>query len=206
MTTSQSDVDKVMAAFGAVPMNYRPHQDAAAGFNAPAAAAPAAAPGTTYQEAPPATPSARAAERILPGAGGPVREIFPLLSRAVPVVGDLKVGAIKRVGDEVPEPQEPETGMPSAPAEAPPPPPQAAPGVTGETSPTPIRAAETMARSAAQPWPFRPVPRDEPAAEEQSPGAMGSTAPCRRAGRAHRRKRSPPCRPSRFRSCGHMRI
>jgi hypothetical protein len=107
MTTSQSDVDKVMAAFGAAPIRYRPNQDVAA--ESGAAAEPVAAPASAERAAPAASSNARATDRILPGSGGKVREIFPLLWRAVPVVGDLKIGAIKRAGDEVPAPQEPET-------------------------------------------------------------------------------------------------
>ena len=43
MTTSQTDVDKVMAAFGAAPITYRPSQDSASDRDAPASAPPAAA-------------------------------------------------------------------------------------------------------------------------------------------------------------------
>jgi hypothetical protein len=109
VTTSQSDVDKVMAAFGAAPMKYRPNQDTAEQSRASATAETMPADGGGKPVNAASVPSARAAERILPGAGGRVREIFPLLWRAIPVVGELKIGAIKRPGDEIPEPQEPET-------------------------------------------------------------------------------------------------
>jgi hypothetical protein len=149
MTTSQSDVDKVMAAFGAAPIRYRANQDSATGWDV--AAAPAAA-SVISNRAGLTTPSAQAAERILPGAGGRVREIFPLLWRAIPVVGDLKIGAIKRPGDEVPEPREPDSvadqmlagrlqaaGMQPAHDEAPPPPQQAAP--VAPATATPVQRA-----------------------------------------------------------------
>lgn len=108
MTSSQSDVDRVMAAFGAAPISYRPNQDTAAPSSGPATISGAAHTNADRQAAP--APSARAADRILPGSGGRVREVFPLLSRAVPVVGDLKVGAVKRPGDEVPETQDQDAG------------------------------------------------------------------------------------------------
>ena len=66
-------------------------------------AARTAAQSAAAQSAALAAPSANAEERILPGAGGRVREVFPLLWRAIPIAGELKVGAIKRPGDEVPE-------------------------------------------------------------------------------------------------------
>ena len=199
MTTSQSDVDKVMAAFGAAPMTYRPNQDAAAGWNVPAAATPASAPARTDHGAAHTTPSAQAAERILPGAGGRVREIFPLLWRAIPGVGDLKIGAIKRPGDEVSEPREPdsaadnrlparlpEAGAQPASDEAHPPPHQAAPdGPSPDTAAgvprvIPFVAGETAAGPAAhQRW-VRPVPtapRGDAAAMEQSPAQWDRQAP-----------------------------
>ena len=79
-----------------------------------------------------------------------MREVFPLLSRAIPVVGDLKVGAIKRAGDEVPEEREHEAepapdprraerlqdaDMQSAPDEAPPTPQHVMPVTTDEATP-----------------------------------------------------------------------
>jgi hypothetical protein len=108
MTTSQSDVDKVMAAFGAAPLHYRPNQDLAARPDAESRAESTGGRGVSSFVIPSA-PASRASERILPGAGGRVREIFPLLWRAIPVAGDLKIGAIKRAGDEVPETTEPDT-------------------------------------------------------------------------------------------------
>ncbi|WP_419757625.1 hypothetical protein [Acidisoma sp.] len=119
MKTSQSDVDKVMAAFGAAPIKYRATQDAAAGPGA-ASATPQGVPPNEQRgarsaslPANPASLSARKDERILPGAGGLVREVFPLLSRAVPGAGDLRIGATKRQGDDVPEPREPVAGQAS---------------------------------------------------------------------------------------------
>jgi hypothetical protein len=182
MTTSQSDVDKVMAAFGAAPMTYRPNQDAAAGWNVPAAATPASAPARTDNGAAHTTPSAQAAERILPGAGGRVREIFPLLWRAIPGVGDLKIGAIKRPGDEVSEPREPDSAadnrLPARLPEA------VAQPASHEAHPPPHQAApdgpETAAGPAAhQRW-VRPVPtapRGDAAAMEQSPAQWDRQAP-----------------------------
>jgi hypothetical protein len=177
MTTSQTDVDKVMAAFGAAPIDYRPHQEAAAASRAPASGVTAA---TAPRGAVSPTPHARAAERILPGAGGQVHEVFPLLSRAIPIVGNLKIGAIKRAGDEVPEPRGPEreqgptahprpaahlqeAGPQPAPDEAPP---RLAPAVIPE---------ETTA--ARWQWPARPVPERRLAAEERSPAEREQQAP-----------------------------
>jgi hypothetical protein len=104
MTTSQSDVDKVMAMFDAAPLNYRSNEDKAAASNGSIAVSSPIAPSTKDRGAASAMPSARAADRIPAGAGGSVREIFPLLSRAVPVVGDLKVGPIERPDDARPVP------------------------------------------------------------------------------------------------------
>jgi hypothetical protein len=106
MTTSQADVDKVMAAFGAAPIAYRPNQEVAARPDSDLRADATAGRAAPAFPAPPSA-SARAADRILPGAGGRVREIFPLLWRAIPIVGDLKIGAIKRAGDEVPDAPDP---------------------------------------------------------------------------------------------------
>jgi hypothetical protein len=154
MTTSQTDVDKVMAAFGASPIDYRPHQEAAAASRAPVSGAPAVTPATIQRGAISPIPQTRATERIPPGAGGHVHEIFPLLSRAIPTIGDLKVGAIKRVGDEVPEPPAPEPRP--APDRTPP---NLAPAATPE---------ETTTRTAGWQWPARPAPERRLAAEEQS--------------------------------------
>lgn len=99
MTGSQTDVDRVMAAFGAAPIAYRPAQEPTTGQrpNTPTPAASAAGPSAE------SAPSAKLSERILPGAGGQVREIFPLLWRAVPAAGDMTVTAVRRAGDEMPE-------------------------------------------------------------------------------------------------------
>ena len=192
MTTSQSDVDKVMAAFGAAPLNYRPSQTAAAGSNAPAPAphgvTPANARGATFAN-PSASPGSLSASkdvRILPGAGGLVREVFPLLSRAVPGAGDLRIGAIKRPGDEVPEQREPvadqvlaarlqaggtlpvpdETPLPAPPAAADAPAP-----VASDPAPrvVPLEAAETSGR----PRPARPA---QVTARERSPAQWDQQA------------------------------
>jgi len=156
-----------MAAFGAAPMKYRPNQDDAAGFSAEATTAPSSSGQV-------GTPAANPGDRILPGGGGRVREVFPLLWRAIPVVGDLKVGAIKRPGDEVPEVAEKDTAadlqwsaslQPTAPA-APPgeslplPPPAAAPtppapgATSGPTSGPVPRVVPFVAADAKPASPF----------------------------------------------------
>jgi hypothetical protein len=147
-----------MAAFGAAPLSYRPNQDVAEESGPHAASGPTAAPAGAGRAEPVTAPPARASDRILPGAGGRVREIFPLLSRAIPVVGDLKIGAIKRAGDEIPESREPETAadvflaaqLQAAAAEpAPPPAPvaRALPFVAAENRREPPVAVETAARA-----------------------------------------------------------
>ena len=150
MTVSQSDVDKVMAAFGAEPIKYRPNQDAA-DTGTRAEETPASAPRRSSQGAAPVAPSASKDERILPGAGGRVREIFPLLWRAIPVVGDLKIGATRRPGDEVSERQE-------------------AGSVAGrvQATPTPSRSDEPPAAANALPHVI---------AENAAPSAAGSRQP-----------------------------
>jgi hypothetical protein len=169
MKTSQSDVDKVMAAFGAAPIAYRPNQDLAARADAETRAESTGGRGVSSFVVPPA-PAALSSERILPGAGGRVREIFPLLWRAIPVVGDLKIGAIKRPGDEVPEASEPETSDDrqlaariQAASETLAPAPAATPtgrgvppGVAAPAAPMAIVPTDAAAAAAAQPAP-RPV-------------------------------------------------
>jgi hypothetical protein len=187
MTTSQSDVDKVMAAFGAAPIKYRPNQDAAAELAGRAEAAQSAG-----QSAALAAPSANAEERILPGAGGRVREVFPLLWRAIPIAGELKVGAIKRPGDEVPEAAELETapdrllstapqpatasGFNELPQQATPAAPRVVPFVAADPKPVSPFAGEPVARAIAGTRSARPMPggrtappADAAAAPELSP-------------------------------------
>ena len=150
MTVSQSDVDKVMAAFGAEPIKYRPNQDAA-DTGTRAEETPASAPRRSSQGAAPVAPSASKDERILPGAGGRVREIFPLLWRAIPVVGDLKIGATRRPGDEVSDRQE-------------------AGSVAGR-----VQATPTPSRSDEPPTAANAVPHV--IAENAAPSAAGSRQP-----------------------------
>jgi hypothetical protein len=188
MTNSQSDVDKVMAAFGAAPIKYRPNQDAVAASGGRIAAP---SPAMTDQGAAPPAPTARAEERILPGAGGHVREVFPLLWRAVPTVGELQVGTIKRPGDEVPEawesrevadqvlPARPQSAAQPSPDEAPVPVgtlPRVVPFVAADARPSPLVAGEGRPRVAAWPLTVRSAPggrttplRGDTAAVEQSP-------------------------------------
>jgi hypothetical protein len=167
MTNSQSDVDKVMAAFGAPPMKYRPTQDAAADRGWSAAAPPAAGVAPADRGAAAAPPTARAGERIHPGAGGQVREVFPLLWRAIPLVGDLKVGAIRRPGDEVPAPPDMD---PIAD-------PRVVPFVPAETKAAAL-AGEPAVRPRAVP-PAQTVPQGDVRAMEQSPAQWDRPVPVR---------------------------
>jgi hypothetical protein len=193
MTTSQSDVDKVMAAFGAAPLRYRPNQDLAARPDVETRAESTGGRGVSSFVVATA-PAARASERIPPGAGGRVREIFPLLWRAIPIVGDLKIGAIKRTGDEVPEATEPDTSddrqlaariqaaSRSEPQEAAPPVPPVAvlqqPVEGVRAAPRPVDTDEAAASAkAAGTWPF--LARGEAARAAASPAADGPSPPLR---------------------------
>jgi hypothetical protein len=103
MTKSQTDVDRVMAAFGAAPIRYRASQERAV------IGAESAARAFETAVLRPVQPDPQlVSETPAPGAGGQIRQIFPLLSRAVPAVGDVPVDAVKRPGDELPLPPEPE--------------------------------------------------------------------------------------------------
>lgn len=104
MTKSQTDVDRVMAAFGAAPIRYRASQERAVTGAESASRAFETAVLRPVQPDPHLV-----SETPAPGAGGQIRQIFPLLSRAVPAVGDVSVDAVKRPGDELPLPPEPET-------------------------------------------------------------------------------------------------
>jgi hypothetical protein len=165
MKTFQSDVDKVMAAFGAAPIAYRPCQDtSAAESRAPSTAPESGSSGATLF-----TPSARPQERILPGSGGRVREIFPLLWRAIPVVGDLEIGAIKRAGDEVPETADAETAAHR----------QLATRLRAATAPTPAAAPPAQTGEAGEkPAPVRPVaPQRVPPSYATLPVAENAPSP-----------------------------
>ncbi|MBW4021840.1 MAG: hypothetical protein HIU92_01660 [Proteobacteria bacterium] len=192
MKGSQSDVDRVMAAFGAAPIRYRPDQEVAA-----PAGAPTSTPGVfrpSIEREAVAAPAARAADRILPGSGGRLREVFPLLARAIPGVADLKIVAVKRAGDEMPAAAErPEAEV--APARLPAsPPPAAAPAPEPVREPVhepatvvvPAAAQAVVAPAQAAPAPLRShadlirarAPRRaEPEAPPGSPLQMPSGTP-----------------------------
>jgi len=103
LTSSQSDVDRVTAAFGTKPLQYRPSQEVSSTQADGEAAVPARAnakPHTSLTQVKSAT--LMAGERLVPGSGGRVREIFPLLWKAIPLIGDLRIGSVERAGDELP--------------------------------------------------------------------------------------------------------
>jgi hypothetical protein len=103
MASSQADVDKVMAAFGAAPIRYRASQDRAVPGDESASRAFETAALRQQNE-----PALTRSEPLRPGSGGEVRDVFPLLSRAVPAAAHLSVDAIKRPGDELPTARETE--------------------------------------------------------------------------------------------------
>ncbi|MCB8883470.1 hypothetical protein ACELLULO517_24695 [Acidisoma cellulosilytica] len=95
-----------MAAFGAAPIRYRASQErAVTGDESASRAFETAALRPTKAE-----PQLKT-ENPAPGVGGHVREVFPLLSRAVPAVADVSVASVKRVGDDLPLPPEPEAPL-----------------------------------------------------------------------------------------------
>ncbi|GAB0116429.1 hypothetical protein [Acidisoma sp. 7E03] len=98
MTKSQADVDKVMAAFGAAPIKYRASQERTGAAPAPGAMVTDLSPRLVAGER-----LGAPQDRVDPSAGGPVRDIFPLIARAVPQAADLSVNAAHRPGDKLPE-------------------------------------------------------------------------------------------------------
>lgn len=98
MARSQADVDRVMAAFGSDPIRYRANQERAnSGGESASQAFETAALRHGHE------PARTEGEQLPPGAGGAVRDVFPLLARAVPSVAGVAVAAVKRPGDEVPK-------------------------------------------------------------------------------------------------------
>jgi hypothetical protein len=92
-----------MAAFGTKTLPYRPSQDMSTVPVEGAAVLPLRTNAKPHTNLTPTKPTTLAAgERMVPGSGGRVREVFPLLWRAIPLIGDLRINAVVRPGDELP--------------------------------------------------------------------------------------------------------
>jgi hypothetical protein len=92
-----------MAAFGTKSLHYRPSQDMSTIPVEGAAVLPLRTNAKPHTNLTPVKPTTlTAGERLVPGSGGRVREIFPLLWRAIPLIGDHRVNSVTRPGDELP--------------------------------------------------------------------------------------------------------
>ena len=117
MTGSQTDVDRVMAAFGTTPIPYRP--SAPKSFKRAAAESRSAAPAEGSRAArdiaallAPA-PASTAPQGGEPGAGGAMSEVFPLIAFALPEAGDLYVAPANGPKPQAPAPVAPKNSSPS---------------------------------------------------------------------------------------------
>jgi len=161
MTGSQTDVDRVMAAFGTTPIPYRP--SAPKSFKRAAAESRSAAPAEGSRAArdiaallAPA-PASTAPQGGEPGAGGAMSEVFPLIAFALPEAGDLYVAPANGPKPQAPAPAAPKKlvaepkAAPSIAA-----PPVAEPVVAQPPAPAEILAALPARQSFA--WPPAPEP------------------------------------------------
>jgi hypothetical protein len=151
MTGSQTDIDRVLAGFGAQEVKYRPRQ----------------APTDPLAPKQLATSSAdrqHAGDPIGHLAGGPMREVFPLLARALPDCAEVQVAAAPEAARQGPvkagaaAPTQEEGGTAAlAAALASPPAPSESPWAASRQPDKPPRAAPMQATPMPEPATLDPV-------------------------------------------------